>query len=229
MARREQPSWITRLIAVWYVTALASAGWGWASYAHYQYVAIAPMCAAIGLFFKGPVTSIRRYLPRVLVGVTGGIVCFQVASEFHGEVLSLDDTDRMAAVRLVETKGSPTEPVLLWAWGRNADILYKLNRPTGVRHFMAHAYLDMDAGLFNEFVSEFVDAPPAWILEDTRRKKPSLSTPADPSIESRVPSLMTLREFVATGYTRVAVFGPWSIHRLGPANASMPATQSTGP
>ena len=229
MARREQASWITRLVGVWYVAALASAAWGWASYAHYQYVALAPMCLAIGLLLKGPTFLLRRRLSGALVVLTGGVVSFQAGLELYGEVVSLSDTDRMAAVRFVETKTRPTEPVLLWAWGRNADILYKLNRPTGVRHFMAHAYLDMDAGLFNEFVTEFIDAPPAWILEDTRRKKPSLSRPADPLVESRVPSLKTLREFVATGYTRVAVYGPWSIHRLGPANASMPATQSTRP
>lgn len=215
--------------AIWYLAALLSAAWGWASYAHYQYVALAPACLAIGLLIIELRPSPGRFMARALIAVTVAIVGFQVVRETAGNRFAQEDADKRAAYEYARSQPLRGDAVFIWAWGRNADILYKLNRPTGVRHFMAHAYLDMDVTLFDEFVTEFIHAPPAWILEDTRRKKPSLSGTADSLIESRVPSLRTLREFVATGYTRVAAFGSWSIHRLNRQAADVPATQSTRP
>lgn len=219
----------SQFAAIWYVAALLSAAWGWASYAHYQYVAFAPACLSIGLLLIDMRPPLARFVPRALIAVTVVIVGLQVVREAAGNRLAHDDADKQAAFEYTRSHALPGESVFLWAWGRNADLLYKLNRSPGVRHFMAHAYLDMDATLFDEFVTEIIHAPPRWILEDTRRNKPSLSGPADESVESSVPSVRTLREFVARDYSREAVFGPWSIHRLRLPTASMPATQSTGP
>lgn len=224
VARRNCSSGISRLVTVWYVTAILSAAWGWASYAHYQYVALAPICLATGLLFKSSVASNRRHLAPAVIAITSMVTSFQAGKEIHRELLALSDTDRIHSFRWINTKAASTDSVLLWAWGRNADLLCQLNRPPGVRHFMAHAYLDMDLALFNEFVAEFMNTPPEWVFEDTRRDEPPLTRDSDQQNTPRIESVAALQQFIADRYTNEAAFGPWVIHRLHP-----PATQPSTP
>lgn len=204
-----------RFAAAWYVAAVASAALGWASHAHYLYVAFAPTCLGCGLL----VEQLRRVAARrvmiILLVVTATVVAGQNARQIIRHHRSVDD-DHAALVEFAARNIAADDTVFIWAWGREARLLYELNRPCGVRHFLAHAYFRMDLRLFDEMVESFTASAPQWIVEDVRRDRPPLS--ADPPAEftAAAPSLATLHEFVRSHFDRVAEFGRFVVLRRRP-------------
>jgi hypothetical protein len=210
--RVEKRRW--RLIVVWYAAALASAAVGWASYAHYQYVAFAPLVIGCALWTRSAAAKASRVMAAALLAVTAVVVVTQNAmslARYAGE--PPNDADRRAVIEFVQDHARPDQSVWIWAWGRDADLFYRFNRAPGVRHFMAHSYFNMDLALFDEMVADFEARPPDWIVEDRRREKPSLTGPAPAEWLEAAPSLAALQSLVRRRYTHVESFGDFSVLR----------------
>ena len=227
MTWRSASGFLTRVTAAWYAAGMISAAWGWASYAHYQYVAFAPMCLAIGLLIASLKPPHSSRLSVLLTVLTTGVVGFQVAREVWRFQTSGEDADKSAAIAYIHDHTRPEDSVLVWAWGRSADVLYRLNRPSGTRHFMAHSYFDMDLTLFDEFSNNLRSD---WILEDSRRDKPPLTTNPLKPYSPMPGSLRRVHLIVSNDYQFIASFGPWRVfRRLPPDFLAMPATQPFTP
>lgn len=220
-------SLIIGTVALWYAAAMFSAAWGWASYAHYQYVAFAPMCLGIGILISHlrPPHQIR--VATSLLVVTTAVVGFQVSRELWRYQASGDDAEQSAAIAFINNQAAPEDSVLVWAWGRSADALYRLNRSPGTRHFMAHSYFDMDLTLFNEFSNHLKSD---WILEDSRRDKPPLRFEPLKPFSPTPDSLLRVQQLVSSRYQPMATFGPWRVFKRRPPDfLAMPATQPSTP
>lgn len=220
------------VVATWYAAALGSAALGWASYAHYQYVAFAPMAVAIALLLVGLEARASRRTAAVLVGVTAIVVGVQNVRGFTRARPGGDEVHRAAVVAFVEAHTAPTDSVLIWAWGRSADLLYRIDRSPGVRHFLAHAYLIMDVSLFDEMVDEFLTRPPAWIVEDSLRNKPPLTAAAEANWSWTSPALQRLQSFARAHYTQEARIGQYLVLRFdgaSPTGTGLPHNNSVEP
>ena len=111
-------------------------------------------------------------------------------------------------------------------------MLYRIGRPPGQRHFLAHAYLDMDVSLFNEMTADFLMRPPAWIVEDSHRNKPPLTSAPNADWSWSSPALRHLQSFVRDHYTQDARFGRYLVLRFDgmvPAVAVPSLDDSVGP
>ena len=200
--------------AVWYAAATASAALGWVSYAHYQYVAFAPICLGCGLLFGRLRRPLAGRLAVGIVALTAVVICTQNVRTLTKQDRRSTDVERSAVVDYLHTATDTEASVYIWAWNRSADLLYRIDRPPGNRHFMAHSYFNMDLSLFDEMVEAFVADPPAWIVVDRHRRKPDLIGPTTTEWEQTTPSLRRLREFVQRQYRTEAEFGRYTILRL---------------
>ncbi len=214
LSRRSPSRRLAPAAAVWYVTATASAALGWASYAHYQYVALAPICVGCGLLLNHLRQPLARRLAVGITALTAVVICTQNVRELTRPDHRSTDAQRRAVVEYIHTTTDADESVYIWAWNRSADLLYRIDRPPGNRHFMAHAYFNMDLSLFDEMVETFVADPPTRIVIDRNRSKPALIGPLTAEWKQTTPSLQRLRDFVQRQYQTEAQFGQYVILRL---------------
>lgn len=215
LAHRSPRAPLAMITTLWYVAALASAALGWASYAHYQYVAFAPIALATGLFVKQLRIVVAKRVSVALISLTALVVVGQNVKELVRYVPQRNDRDRAAVVRFISEHTRPDDTVYIWAWGRSAELLYKIDRPPGNRHFLAHAYFDMDLNLFNDMVEKFLISPPTWVIVDRNRNKPALIGASRSDQVSPMPVLVDLQQFIHKAYTKRAVFGDYIILRYG--------------
>jgi hypothetical protein len=162
-------------------------------------------------------TRRARLAPAALVLVTAVVVLSQNARVFLRSRARAVDPDQASLVQYLHDHTAPSDTVLMWTEGRDGELLLRVNRPPGVRHFMAHSYFDMDLALFAELVIEFVAKPPLWIVQDTRRKDPLLTGPAHCPWEASIPALQQIQQFVREHYHWEASFGRFEVwRRAGP-------------
>ena len=204
-------------VSAWYVSALATAAAGWAGYAHYQYLTFAPLALACGLMFKGMHGRRARRASSCLVVLTIAIVVTQNVRRLTASRSMPHDGDRSSIVRYVHENTKSDDTVLVWAWGRSADLLYRIDRPPGNRHFLAHSYFNMDLSLFSEMVEEFLNNPPEWIVEDLSRDKPALTRRLPEEWSKSYPALARLQDFAARNYVEVDRFGRFTVLRHRPS------------
>ncbi len=210
---------IVGVAACWYLAALFSAALGWASYAHYLYVALAPACLCAGLLIRCAQGKAAAWVGAALVGITTVVVTVQVSRELWRNKNGEDGDDRTAVVRYIHDHVGPQESVFVWGWSWSADLLYRIDRPPGNRHFLGHTYFDMDASLFDEMVDTLNLSPPAWIVDDRKRDKPSLRGPNPSAWTEGVASLPRLQDFIRSAYRQVASFGRFAILQYRGAGA----------
>ncbi|MCG8409199.1 MAG: hypothetical protein MI923_28685 [Phycisphaerales bacterium] len=213
IAYRSSRPMLAIVAGLWYVTALASAALGWASYAHYQYVAFAPCALACGLLTTHTGERRARRIAVALVGLTGLVVAGQNGKELSRNRSAEGHSKRTSVVQFIHRHTKPEETVYIWAWGRSAELLYKVDRPPGNRHFLGHAYFDMDLILFEEMVEEFLAGPPRWVVEDRDRDDPSLTGVSRSDWGRSYPDLIKLQKYVRQQYTQEAAFGNYIIWR----------------
>ncbi len=221
------PSFVT-MVTLWYAAAFGSAAIGWTSHAHYQYVALAPMCLAIVLTAVRITTpTARRLAMAFLIVSTIAVGAMGTRSLLH-RLPDRRDADRTALIDYIHQQTRPDETVLVWAWSGTADLLYRLDRPPGTRHFMAHGYLNMDMRLFEEFALAFLADPPEWIIEDRAFSRPALAAPtADRQTATHV-DMIRLRKFARRNYRQSATFGRYVVSRLAvTAHGSFSASART--
>ncbi|MFQ5424775.1 MAG: hypothetical protein ACE5F9_12450 [Phycisphaerae bacterium] len=211
------PSFIV-MVTLWYTAALGSAALGWTSHAHYQYVALAPMCLAISLTATCITTPVSLRFAIVFLIVSSLAVGAMDARLLWRRLPDRRDADRTALIDYVHHHTRPDETVLVWAWSGTADLLYRLDRPPGTRHFMAHGYFNMDMRLFEEFALAFLADPPDWIVEDRQFSRPALATPTAGRRPATPVDLIRLRKFARRGYRQTATFGRYVVFRLGPTS-----------
>lgn len=215
-ARRHASPRAIATVAVWYAASLASAALGWASYAHYQYVALAPACLATAFWAPRLESTTGRRLSTAFLGVTTLVVVLMIGKSLFRHRHDATDPDRAAVVEFIREQSKPNDTVLVWAWSGSADLIYRINRPPGVRHFMAHSYLGMDIGLWAEMSSEFRADPLAWIVEDARFSRPALALDRPDPRAASVPALTEVRTFARKYYRRRAEFGRYVVLRFDP-------------
>lgn len=204
-----------KLIALWYLLAAASALVGWNHFAHYHYVILAPLCVGAGLLACFWTTRRARQVLVAILALTAVLMLAQnVKAYVRGRQRAAEpDQNRLAAWLSANT--TPDQTVFLWISGRDADLLRRVNRPPGVRHFLARSYTDMDLALLDEWAAEFVLHPPDWLAQDTRGQDPQLTRLTGVPWESGVPALRRVQAFVARHYHLERKFGPFEVWRRG--------------
>jgi hypothetical protein len=203
---------LAAVTGVWYVAAMASSLMGWASYAHYQYVAFAPLAISAGLFAWSLPLRFQRWAPIALLIVTIAANSAQAARTILRD-RARDDGPKAALVSHIRSQTAPSDTVFFWIGGSDADLMHRADRPPGLRHFLAASCFNMDMRLFSEFANEFLARPPDWIVEDRNLNRPSLREPGRYDWEARVPDLARLQRFVQRAYAPVATFGDFELLR----------------
>lgn len=197
---------------------------GWTSYAHYQYVSLAPACLGWGLLVRFLPSQRAKAVSLALLLTAGLIVGVQTGRLAIKDRSRRDVADEASVREYAQSHFGTEDCVLFWLWRRSSNLLYQIDRSPGTRHFLAHAYLELDDALFSEFVNSFAAASPDWIIEDDRRNKPSLSGPLDPPPDGAAADVKRLQEFVRGHYATTASFGHFHVREfVGRRRGTSPA------
>jgi hypothetical protein len=199
----------------WYVGDLLSTFPTLHQYSHNHYMTLGSLSLAAALFCDVLTGRPARWhgllwVPSaVLIGYAS---CVWIANILPKTRLAPAAPGVVEAAEYLRQMTEPDEPVLLWVWLDEAELLWRVNRPPPSRHFSAPAYFMTDVDLLLRSTNEILTAPPRYAI-DSQPYVPLLGMPADVIPTTRYE---IIRARYRDLYEPVAQFGNISVYRRKP-------------
>ncbi|MCG3179206.1 MAG: hypothetical protein BIFFINMI_01539 [Phycisphaerae bacterium] len=164
---------------VWLVAGVASAVPGMRLYYHHYYLALAPLAmlsAPLAAFFSGPGGQGRparqlqlRLLGGAIVLLFAALIGRHFLGNFNSARWARQSRSQFNVDRVgdwLDAHAAPDATVMVLGWGRQTQLLPRLDRPSGTKHVMVTIYPDLPGGreMVDEWIADLRSRPPDWLV-----------------------------------------------------------------